>query len=157
MTLHFPPHSCPHGHGSPPVLVPRGTRAVPTAPAPVGRSAAMQGHSPSSPRGSSASAVIPAMQMWCFRGQPSQLTPGVWPPKSLGYFLQPMLLHHCLALPAAGMLYAKYYSEDFALQCLTGADSSGRSEHYHQDVSRWHGLSRNANLTEELAFSASCP
>lgn len=59
------------------------------------------------------------------------------------------------------MLYAKYYSgaaEDFALWCLTGADSSSRSEHYHREVSRWHGLSSNANLAEELAFSASsCP
>lgn len=75
--------------------------------------------------------------------------------------LSPVPLHRCLARPAAGMLYAKYYSgaaEDFALQCLTGADGSSRSEHYRRQVSRWHGLSSNANPAEELAFSASsCP
>lgn len=59
------------------------------------------------------------------------------------------------------MLYAKYYSgdaEDFALQCLTGADGFSRSEHYRQEVSRWHGLSSNANLAGKPAFSlCSCP
>lgn len=43
------------------------------------------------------------------------------------------------------------------LQCLTGANGSSRSEHYRREVSRWHGLSSNANLAKEAAFSLSCP
>lgn len=87
----------------------------------------------------------------------TQPTPTVWPPASLGCYLLPMLLHRCLAWPTAGMLYAKYSgnAEDFTLRCLTGADGSSRSEHYRLEVSRWHGLSSNANLTEEPAFSPS--
>lgn len=89
------------------------------------------------------------------------LTHGVWPPKSLGCDLQPMLLHHCLALPVVGMLCAKYCSgdaEDFGSLCLTGAHGSRCSKHYHREVSRWHSLSSNASLAEQLVFSAySCP
>lgn len=88
----------------------------------------------------------------------TQLTPGLWPPRSLACYLQPMLFHRCLALPVAGMLYAKYSSgdaEDCVLRCLTAANGSSRSEHYRREVSRWHGLSSNANLAEETAFSPS--
>lgn len=84
------------------------------------------------------------------------LTHGVWPPKSLGCDLQPMLLHCCLALPVVPNIAGD--AEYFGSLCLTGAHGSRCSEHYHQEVSRWHGLSSNASLAEQLAFSAySCP
>lgn len=89
------------------------------------------------------------------------LTHGVWPPTSLGCDVQPVLLHGCLAPPVVGMLCAKYCSggaEDFDWRCLTGAGGSRPSEHYRREVSRWHGLSSNAGLAEQLAFPASsCP
>lgn len=161
-TLQVPPRSRRRSRCSPPGPAPRGTEAVRTAPVPGGRSAATGEHGPPGPRGSSASGGHPcradAVLRWPTH---TALTPGVWPPKNLGCYLQPMPLHRCLARPAAGMLYAKYYSgaaEDFALQRLPGADGSSRSEHYRRRVSRWHGLSSNANLAEELVFSASsCP